>query len=328
MTSDANPPTASHVVWLGGAGCDGCTMAMLGAAEPGIEDLLLGQVPDLPPVELVHPTLALESGDAYRRKLELAADGRVPFVLVLEGSVLDAKGDDFPEPGFPEHGGEGSFSGLGTEDGKPVTVAMWIDRLAPRAEAVIAIGSCATWGGIPAAAPNPTGAMGLEEFLGRDFRSRADLPVVNVPGCAPPGAAFVETLVSVFLHLAGFVPLELDEERRPRWLYQTVAHPFPPNAEYLPEELKLERRILGEHQDDLDKGDLDRIAQALEVEMDELKVVVERIHQNPTVGCPVPDQGWMKGIGGCVRVGGCCIGCTDHDFTDRYLKLADPTLNR
>ncbi len=48
--------------------------------------------------------------------------------------------------------GEGSFSRLGTEDDRPITAAAWLDRLAPAADAVIAIGSCATWGGIPAAA--------------------------------------------------------------------------------------------------------------------------------------------------------------------------------
>ena len=73
-------------MWIGGASCDGCTMAMLGAAEPGIEDLLLGRVPDAPPVMLLHPALALESGDAYRAQLNRAAAGQLtPFILILEG---------------------------------------------------------------------------------------------------------------------------------------------------------------------------------------------------------------------------------------------------
>jgi hydrogenase small subunit len=149
---------------------------------------------------------------------------------------------------------------------------------------VIAIGSCAAWGGIPAAAGSPTGAMGVESYLGRDFRSLAELPVINIPGCAPPGEAFVETLISVWLHLARLVPLELDEEHRPRWLYNEPTHPQPPRADYMPA-----------HVYDVTVG--------------------------PTVGCPVPRQGWMKGIGGCARVGGSCIGCTAPDFADRYLRL-------
>jgi hydrogenase small subunit len=149
-------------------------MAALGASEPGLEDLLLGRVPDIPAVTLIHPALALESGAAYLEQLTRGADGELgPFGLVLEGSVLDES-----------LAGDGSFSRLGLREGRPLTTADWLDRLAPRAEVVIAIGSCATWGGIPAAAGNVTGACGLEDYLGRDFRSRAGLPVINVPGCA------------------------------------------------------------------------------------------------------------------------------------------------
>lgn len=248
----------------------------------GFGNTPLGQVPDAPQVVLVHPVLAFESGDAYRRQLEQAANGRLPpFVLVLEGSVLDES-----------QAGAGSFSRLGTDEHeRPLTMAVWLDRLAPQAEAVVAIGSCATWGGIPAAAGSATGAMGLEAYLGRDFRSRAGLPVINVPGCAPPGEAFIETLMSIGLHLAQRVPLELDEERRPRWLYNRLAHPLPPRVAYLP-------------------------AQAYD------------IADQPGVGCPVPTQGWMNSLGGCAGVGGACIGCTARDFADRYLALASPSVRR
>ncbi|MGI8550777.1 MAG: hydrogenase expression protein HypE [Dehalococcoidia bacterium] len=266
-----------HVLWIEGAGCDGCTMSMLGAADPGIEDLLLGRIPDVPRVNLIHPALALESGDAYRAHLEQAALGELaPFILVLEGSVFDES-----------LAGPGSFSRLGMIDEQPLTTSSWIDRLAPRAEAVVAIGSCATWGGIPAAFGNPTGARGLPEYLGRDFRSHVDLPAINVPGCAPSGEAFVESLVYLLLHLLNLVPLELDEENRPRWLYNRGAHPLPPRTSYLP-------------------------------------LTAYDPAGRPEVGCPVPEMKWMNGIGGCVEVGGACIGCTAPDFTDRYLERARP----
>lgn len=270
-----------YLIWLGGASCDGCTMAMLGAAQPGLEDLLLGAVPDLPQMTVFHPALALESGEAYLSHLEAAANGNLtPFLLVLEGSVLDER-----------LAGTGTFSRLGSLDGKPLTVADWLKRLAPQAEAVIATGSCATWGGVPAALGSPTGAMGLEDFLGRDFKSRGDLPVINVPGCAPSGGAFVDTVLYVFYHLAKFVPLDLDEDRRLRWLYNQITHPRPPRADYLPVEAYAEAG-------------------------------------RPAVGCPIPSEGWMRGIGGCARVGGACIGCTERDFTDHLLKFARPENTR
>src|SRR2546430_13489089 len=52
---------------------------------------------------------------------------------------------------------------------------------------LLAIGTCATWGGVPAAEGNPTGAMGLMDFLGKDYKSALGLPVINIPGCAPVG---------------------------------------------------------------------------------------------------------------------------------------------
>jgi hydrogenase small subunit len=107
-------PEALSLVWIGGASCDGCTMVVLGAAEPGIEDLLLGRVPDAPPITLLHPALALESGDAYRAQLNRAAAGQLtPFILILEGSVLDES-----------LAGSGSFSRMGIDvHGRPLTIA-------------------------------------------------------------------------------------------------------------------------------------------------------------------------------------------------------------
>jgi hydrogenase small subunit len=251
-------------------------MAMLGAAEPGLEDFTLGWVANAPRLMLVHPVLSLECGDEYRRYLAAASRGELsPFVLVLEGSIMDEM-----------LAGEGSFSRLGTEQGKPLTTATWVNRLAPQAEADIAIGSCATWGGIPAARGNPTGSMGLEQFLGREFTSRAGLPIINVPGCAPPGRAFMETLLYVFYHLQKLVPLELDDQRRPGWLFSEQTRVMPPRT-------------------------------------DQQHMEIDKAEGRPTVACPVPAMGWMSGIGGCTRVGGACIGCTAPDFADRFLRLAD-----
>jgi hydrogenase small subunit len=293
MLNEVSSLEAVYLIWLSGAGCNGCTRAMLGSSEPGIEDLILGNVPDAPRVIMVHPDLAMESGDAFLANLEQAAKGRLsPFVLVLEGAIADES-----------LAGGGRFSRLGTSaDGRPVTIADWVDRLAPKAEAVIAIGSCASWGGVIAAKGNPTGAKGLEDYLGRDFRSSGGsdrsansansansigLPVINVPGCAPTGGGFIETLIYVFLHLARLVPLDLDEERRPRWLYNNDTYTSPPRLEY-PSAVGFDPS--------------NRLA----------------------VKCPVPVTGWSNGYGGCSRVGGSCIGCTERGFADNHLALARP----
>jgi hydrogenase small subunit len=186
-------------------------MSVLGATSPRLEELLAGGLTHIPRVEFIHLALSLESGDQYIEGLKKARLGELdPFILVLEGSLFDER-----------LAGDGSFSSLGRVAGRTVSVEDWVAWLAPRAAAVIAIGTCATWGGIPAALGNTTGAMGLQVFLGKDFRSRTGLPIVNVPGCAPNGDAFVELLSYVLLHLGGLVPLDLDELNRPRWLYTT-----------------------------------------------------------------------------------------------------------
>ena len=196
------------VLWLEGGGCDGCTMSVLGATSPRLEELLAGGLTRTQ-IELVHPALALDAGQGFVDILERARLGQLgPYVLVLEGAIFDES-----------LAGEGSFSSLGGRDGVPVPIAQWVSDLAPRAAAVMAIGTCATWGGVPAAHGNVTGAKGAGDFLPADFRSQAGLPVVNVPGCAPSGDAFVEALSYVILHLDGLVPLDLDELGRPRWLY-------------------------------------------------------------------------------------------------------------
>ena len=213
----AGPEERAWVIWLSCGGCEGCTMSVLGATSPRLEEFLAGGLTHIPRIEFIHPALALEAGDRYLEALNRARLGQLdPFILVLEGSVFDER-----------LAGDGSFSRLGQVAGQAVAVEDWIAWLAPPAAAVIAIGTCATWGGVPAARGTVTGAMGLEAFLGKDFRSRSGLPIVNVPGCAPNGDAFVELLSYVLLHLGGLVPLELDGLNRPLWLY-THSTPLQP----------------------------------------------------------------------------------------------------
>ena len=111
---------------------------------------------------------------------------------------------------------EGRLLGrLGTDPdtGQPITTNEWIDRLAPKALAIVACGTCATYGGIHAMEGNPTGAMGLADYLGWDWRSKAGLPIVNVPGCPVQPDNMMETLLYLLYQVAGLAPLiPLDEQ--------------------------------------------------------------------------------------------------------------------
>ena len=194
--SRIGPLEKVHAFWFAGMSCDGCTIAVAGAGAPSVEHLVLGAHPGIPQVVLHHPVLQMESGPNYFYAHEQAIRGELdaPYVIILEGSISDEL-LALAEGGYWSGQGEEPWGGDGVE--RTVSTDEWIARLAPGAAASIAIGTCATWGGIPSAEGNPTGAMSLMDFLGADYRSTYGLPVVNVPGCAPVGDNFTETVASI-----------------------------------------------------------------------------------------------------------------------------------
>jgi len=207
-----------HVVWMTtGLGCDGDSVSITAASLPSIEDIVMGAIPGLPKVHLHNPVLAYEVGDDFMKYWHLAAEGKLdPFVLVMEGSVPNEKIKK-----------EGYWAALGTDSktGQPITTNEWIDRLAPKALAIVCAGTCATYGGIHAMEGNPTGAMGLADYLGWDWRSKAGLPIVNVPGCPVQPDNMMETLLYLLYQVAGLAPMiPLDDELRPKWLFSRTVH--------------------------------------------------------------------------------------------------------
>ena len=189
------------ILWISeGMSCDGDSVSVTAAGQPGIEDVLLGAIPGIPKVNLhnkvLSPTLG---GEEFLTPFRAAARGAaaLPFVLVIEGSIPNEKIN-----------GDGYWSSFGNDEatGEPLTLNWWIDQLAPKAWGVVAIGTCATYGGIHAMAGNPTGCMGLADYLGWDFRSAGGLPIVNVPGCPVQPENFMETLTWLLYQAAGLAP--------------------------------------------------------------------------------------------------------------------------
>src|ERR1700730_10162883 len=132
-----------HIVWItAGLGCDGNSVSATAATQPSIEDVLLGAIPGLPKVHLHNPVLAYEVGDDFMQYWYQAWEGKLdPFVLVRDGSVPNEKINM-----------ECCWEALGTDAkaGQPITTNEWLDRLAPKALAIVACGTCATYGGIHA----------------------------------------------------------------------------------------------------------------------------------------------------------------------------------
>jgi hydrogenase small subunit len=292
--SDEGPLTEVHVFWLAGMSCDGCSIAVTGATAPSVEELLAGTIPGLPKVVLHHPVLSIAAGAEFVRPLRDAAEGNLeaPYVVVLEGSVPD-------DQSLPEDQGYYSAMGAGgfdpeSEGDQPNRVTGWLKRLCPGAAASVAIGTCATWGGVPAAAGNVTGSMSLMDFLGKDYRSALGVPVVNVPGCSPVGDNFTEVVAAVLMFLQGIGPLpEFDELGRPAWQFGETVHRHCVRAGYYEEGVFAK-----------EEGDQE--------------CLVDLGCWGPVVQCNITERGAINHMGGCMVAGGACIGCTMPGFPDKF----------
>ncbi|MDP9345360.1 MAG: hydrogenase expression protein HypE, partial [Actinomycetota bacterium] len=145
----ATEGVTAHVLWMTiGLSCEGDSVAMTSATNPSLEDIITGAIPGMPRVVVHNQVLAYEVGEEYIQAWYDAEEGKLdPFVLVVEGSL-----------GNENINGEGYWTGFGAnrDTGQPITLNEWVDRLAPKAAAVVAVGTCATYGGIPAMANNPT----------------------------------------------------------------------------------------------------------------------------------------------------------------------------
>ncbi|HEY1274150.1 MAG TPA: hypothetical protein VGF25_04545 [Thermoleophilaceae bacterium] len=285
--------TPVHVIWMtSGLGCDGDTVALTAATSPSLEELLRGAVPGMPPVVLYNPFLAFETGGDFLQNWYDAEAGRLdPFILVLEGSVPNERIN-----------GDGHWAGFGVdpETGQPIPTCSWIDRLAPRAAVVMAVGTCAAYGGIPAMKNNPTGAMGLRDYLGAGFASRLGLPIVNLPGCPVQPDNITETLMYLVLQLVGMTPpIDLDDQGRPRWLFERTVH------------------------ESCDRAGLAEQGSYAERPGESHGCLVKIGCRGPVVKCNVPVRGWVNGIGGCPNVGGICMACTSPGFPDRFMPFME-----
>jgi len=177
------------VVWLHFQECTGCTESLLRTSHPDVGALVL----DLISVDY-HETLFAAAGHQIEAALESAVE-RGGYILVVEGAIPEKDGGIYCQVG-----GKNAIDTL--------------RRVADKAAAIVAIGSCASWGGVPSAAPNPTGATGAPQIL-------KGKTVLTLPGC--PANPY--NLLGTVLQFATFGTLPaLDELGRPKFAYARVIH--------------------------------------------------------------------------------------------------------
>jgi quinone-reactive Ni/Fe-hydrogenase small subunit len=181
------------VIWIELQDCAGNSEALLRSSAPTVDDLLF----DVLSLEF-HETIMAASGHQADAQLEDAIHHfKGKYLLFVEGAIPTAMNGQY-----------------GTIGASGETFQEHLMRLSKDAAAVVAVGSCATYGGIPAAAPNPTGAVGVMDLV-------KGKPVINIPAC-PANPA---NMVGVVLHyvLTGQIP-ELDSLLRPKFAFGYRIH--------------------------------------------------------------------------------------------------------
>jgi ferredoxin hydrogenase small subunit len=265
-----------NLLWLQAAGCGGCTMPLLCAESPSALDMLADAGIRL----LWHPALSLETGVEARHLLDRVAAGEIPLdILCVEGAI--ARGP----------AGTGRFQML---SGTGRSMLDWVRALAPRASHVVAVGSCAAFGGVTAAGGNPTDAVGLQYdgadaggLLPAGWRARGGLPVVNVAGCPTHPGWVTETLAL----LAADGTLALDTMQRPRFYADHLVHHGCPKNEFY--EYKASAR-----------------------ELSEIGCMMENLGCIGTQAVGDCNIRPWNGEGSCTRGGYPCINCTAPGFED------------
>jgi len=179
------------VVWLHFQECTGCTESLLRTSHPAVGELIL----DLISLDY-HETLFAAAGHQAEENLRRTIEANAgKFVCIIEGAIPTKD--------------NGIYCMIGGR-----TALEIVKEVADKAAAIIAIGSCASWGGIPSAEPNPTGAKGAPQVL-------EGKTVVTIPGC--PANPY--NLLGTVLQFVTFGTLPaLDDKARPKFAYGRVIH--------------------------------------------------------------------------------------------------------
>ncbi|MCC6396076.1 MAG: hydrogenase small subunit [Bacteroidetes bacterium] len=268
------------IIWLQASTCSGCSVSVINTIHPSIKNVILEQV--LPGHQLLmtyHGTLMAATGslsiEAARNTLEKS---RKKYILVVEGAIPTAE--------------KGAYGVIGEENGHAKTMLDWVDTYGREAMAVLTVGTCAAYGGIPAAAPNPTGCKGVLDVFA-DFK--IDTPVINIPGCPCHPDWFIGTVAKILLY--GMPkPKELDEFGRLKLFYGRSVHNRCVNRDYLDEGI-------------------------FSTEFGQEGCLLELGCKGPFTNADCPIRLWNGSVSWCINAGAPCIGCTEKGFPDAHSPI-------
>ena len=258
QTASTRPP----VIWLQGASCTGCVISMINTAHPTIAEVITKIIS----LEY-QPNVMASSGELAMSYLDMVTEkAKGEFFLLMEGAIPTKD--------------NGVYCTIGEKDGKELTILEAVQTIGPKAKAIIAVGDCASFGGVPAAKPNPTGCKPISEIV-------QGVPIIRLAGCPPHPDWILGTVVHVLL----FGLPELDKLGRPKMFYGDTVHQNCPNYSYF-QEGKMAKKFG-------DKGCL-----------------IELGCKGPMSNSDCPLRKWNNGVNWCVGAGSPCIGCCNETFPD------------
>ncbi|MFH0871893.1 MAG: hydrogenase small subunit [bacterium] len=256
------------VIWLQGSSCTGCSVSLLNTVHPSIKEVLL-KIISL----RFQPNVMAASGDLAIKAIEETAKVG-DFYLVVEGSIATKE--------------DGLYNVIGERNERGITMVDWMRELGKSATGVLAFGTCSAFGGIPAAKPNPTGAMEVKDFFAKE---KIKTPVINVSGCPPHPDWMVGTLA----HLLSYGMPKLDSDGRPVLFYGKNIHENCPFRGYYEEK---------------------KFAKYFDAEGCRYEL-----------GCKGPfaysdcwSRRWNNGVNWCVQ-NAICLGCVESGFPDALAPM-------
>lgn len=260
------------LVWLDFMECLGCTESFINATYPEVDKIIL----EILSVEY-HETIMAAAGDRAHANLWNAVD-KGGYLCVVEGGIATKI------PSAMTVGG--------------MTSMEIMEQVAKKAVVIICVGTCATHGGTQGADPNPTGAVGVEEFIrGRGIET----PIVNLPGCPVNPENIISTVLNYLL--LGKLP-DVDSFNRPKVFYgQTIHDNCPRRAHF-------------------DEG---RFVEAFGTEEESLGYCLYKMGcRGPVTFSNCPSVLWNNRQSWCIGAGAPCIGCFEPFFWDRFRDFYKP----
>lgn len=272
--------TEYPIIWLQASTCSGCSVSVINTIHPSIKNVILEQV--LPGHKLTlnyHGTLMAATGDlSLSAARETMQKHKGKYVLIVEGAIPTKL--------------NGVYGYIGEEEGRPVTMLTWLERFGRNAMATLTVGTCAAYGGISAAEPNPTGSKGVTDvYKTLDITS----PLINIPGCPCHPDWFIGTVAKILLY--GMPkPNELDEHGRLKLFFRRSIH----------------NRCV--KRDLLDEG-------IFASNFGEEGCLLELGCKGPFTYADCPVRQWNGGVNWCVNANAPCIGCTEPGFPDAHSPI-------